>query len=114
MKAAVYILVVAAISIDTATAETPKGSYEVCLAIAESKFKDLCERPALVVKRIVFECRPQLLALIRSMPPSEPSDRAELPKQSPVDEADGTAKALYLRRDPPRPAPCRRYLAVDQ
>ena len=88
MRAAVYLLVVAAIPIGTATAETPKETYEVCLAIAESKFKDLCERPDLIVREIVSECRPELLALQRSMPPSEPSDRAELPKQYPIDEAD--------------------------
>jgi hypothetical protein len=88
MRAAALLLVVGAISIGTATAETPKETYEVCLAMSEIKFKDLCQRPDLVVRRIVFECSPELLALERSMPPSEPSDRAELPKQHPIDEAD--------------------------
>ena len=96
MRAAVYLLVVAAISVRAATAETPKEAYESCLATAENKFKDRCQRADLVVSRIIFECSPQLLALLRSMPPSETSDEAELAKQHPMDEADEIMK--YLER----------------
>ena len=67
-QAALY-LSIAMSPIGVANAGTPRQIYESCIAAVTEKYKDTCWRLDLMERTILFECTPQLLALLRSMPP---------------------------------------------
>ncbi|RRH91907.1 hypothetical protein EH240_31685 [Mesorhizobium tamadayense] len=89
MKAAIHLSVVAAMLIGTANAETPREAYEGCLAATMDRIlPTVCGREDVIAKMIIYECTPQLLTLVQSMPPPKTLERAALPEITPLDETD--------------------------
>jgi hypothetical protein len=68
MRAAAYLLVIAAVSSGTAEAETPREAYDACLAATIPKFEHVCGRADLIARDIIFDCSPPLLTILRSTP----------------------------------------------
>lgn len=66
--AAICLLVVAAVSSGTAEAETLREAYDACLAATIPKFEHVCGRADLIARDVIFECSPELLAILRSIP----------------------------------------------
>ncbi|MDX8521132.1 hypothetical protein [Mesorhizobium dulcispinae] len=73
---------------DFASAQTPREAYEGCLSTGFDKFKDLCEPADLVARTIAFECNPQLLDLIRSLPHFETTDKVTLAQKHKLDKEE--------------------------
>lgn len=78
IRAALYLSIVGMVSVDAANAETPKEAYEGCLSAGTAKFTDLCEPADLVARAIVFECNPQLLTMMLSLPPFKTFDKVDV------------------------------------
>ncbi|TIU08478.1 MAG: hypothetical protein E5W44_18805 [Mesorhizobium sp.] len=102
MKAWVYVLIAAGMSICAANAETPREAYEACLSAGFEKFKDLCEPADLIARTIGFECNPQLLELISSLPPLQTTDKVTLAHKHKLDKEEETiAHVLEYRLQHP-------------
>lgn len=86
MRAAVYLWVVAAISVGTANAQTPLEAYEGCVAATlDRTVPTNCGRVEVIARNIVFQCTQQLLTLVQSMPPPKTLERAALPETPRLD-----------------------------
>lgn len=87
MKKAATPVFLALMSVGAASADVKpneaKESYENCLIAGMVKFKDLCEPADQVAKAVVFQCNPQLVDLMRSLPYMKSFDKVELAREAP-------------------------------
>ncbi|ESY37874.1 hypothetical protein X747_24700 [Mesorhizobium sp. LNJC384A00] len=98
-KAALCLSIAMASPIGVADAGTPQQIYESCIGDATKEFQDICWPADQIEKVILLECRAQLLALLRSMPPAV--DKAELAERGRLEKIPvGTMASLleYQRR----------------
>ncbi|BCG92281.1 hypothetical protein [Mesorhizobium sp. 131-2-1] len=97
-RAALCLLIVGAVSVGAAKAETPREAYEACLAATMARLLPTsCARNDVMAKMIIFACSPQLLSLVQSMPSATTLERAALPEMSSPDETDEII--AYLARN---------------
>ena len=77
--------------------ETPKESYETCLAATMDRLlPTVCGRADVIARTIVFQCNQQLLALVGSKPSVKIVDMAGLPEVGSPDETEEIA--AYLQK----------------
>lgn len=90
--------VIAAMSVGSAHAETPKEAYEACLAATMDRLllPTVCGRADVIARMIAFQCNQQLLALVGSMPSVKIVDMAGLPEMGSPDETEEIA--AYLQK----------------
>lgn len=99
IKAGFYLSIAMSSAIGVADADTPQHIYESCIGDATKELQDICWPADRIEKVILLECRAQLLALLRSMPPAV--DEAELAERRRLDKIpEGTMTSLleYQRR----------------
>lgn len=99
IKAAFYLSIALSSPISVADAGTPQHIYESCIGDATKEFQDLCWPADQIEKAILLECRAQLLALLRSMPPAvDEGELAERRRLETIPEGTMTSLLEYQRQ----------------
>lgn len=105
MKAVAFSLLAVASTIGADAADTSKqDAFEGCLSAGIAKFKNLCEPADLLARAIVFECNPQLVDLVISMPLGLSTDKVALAEKH---RRDKTEEVLTLLLEYRLQHPCR-------